>query len=147
MNIESYSEKYLLDVIDIVKQFHAEAFCEYDGFVNVETLIQNIKNYDPATASSFLLIIDGRCQGILYGQRFNSLISNRHVFQEIIWYVNKSFRMWGVSLLREAEKSLKSIGVNTMIMAVLENSKTQKIKRFYDRLGYKPMEVHYVKDL
>lgn len=145
MRVEVYSDKYFIDVMKIVENFHKEAVCEYESLFDPQVLIGTIKKSDPSNA--FLLIVDNACQGILFGTRFDSLINKTKIFQEIIWYVNKPFRTFGVNLLREAEKILKEQGICTMIMAVLENSKTEKIKSFYERLGYKPMETHFVRTL
>ncbi len=145
MLIETYSDKYFLDVVKLIENFHKEAVGEYDEVFSVDSAIQAIKCGDPNNA--FLLIIDEVCQGILYGVNIVSPTSGKRIFQEIIWYVNKPFRKYGIKLLREVEKRLQSDGVSIMIMAVLENSKTEKLKSFYERLGYKPMEVHYMRKL
>lgn len=145
MTIEPYSEKYFLQVVSLIENFHAEAVGEYDDMFDKNSVIETIKNSDPSNA--FLLVVDGVCQGLLFGVVFNSMLNGRKIFQEIIWYVNAPFRRYGVKLLKEAEKILKSSGIGIIIMAVLENSKTVKLKRFYERLGYKPMEVHYVRSL
>ena len=147
ITIEAYSDRHFLDIVKLVQNFHAEAVGDYDGF-DPETLIRTIKDQaEQSVGNCFLLVVDGVCQGILFGVRFKSLISQNIIFQELIWYVNKEYRMSGISLLREAEKSLKLSGVNSIIMAVLENSKTDKLKSFYERLGYKQMEVHFIKEL
>ena len=145
MRIEHYSERYLNDVVRIVDNFHKEAVGEYDDIFEPETLIETIKISD--ASCSFLMIEDEKCEGILFGASFKSLINGKHIFQEIIWYVNEPFRRHGIKLLREAEKMLKSQGISIIIMAVLENSKTEKLKSFYHRLGYKPMETHFVRSI
>ena len=142
--IENYSDRYFIDVANLVKSFHDEAVGEYDGF-DIDAVIGTIKAGDPQNA--FLLILDGACRGILYGVRTQSPISGQTIYQEIIWYVHKAFRLHGVRLLQEAQKILKSQGVSIMIMAVLENSKTEKLKSFYERLGFKLTESHYVRAL
>ena len=145
MTVETYSDKYFLDVVRLVENFHKEALSEYDDLFNPNVLIENINSINPKDI--FLLIVNETCQGILYGTRFKSMVSGKEVWQEIIWYVNESFRGYGVKLLSEVEKVLKSSGVSTIIMAVLENSKTEKLKTFYQRLGYKPMETHFVRSI
>ena len=147
ITIEAYSDRHFLDIVKLVENFHAEAVGDYDGF-DPDTLIRTIEGQaDQSVGNCFLLVVDGVCQGILFGVRFKSLISQNLIFQELIWYVNKEYRRSGISLLREAEKCLKAEGVHSIIMAVLENSKTDKLKDFYGRLGYKPMEVHFIKEL
>ena len=145
MKVEQYSDKYFLDVMSLIKSFHEEAVSEYDAEFDPEAAIETIKTADHANA--FLMIIEDRCQGILYGTRLRSPNNGKDIFQEVMWYVSPAFRRYGVRLLREVEKILKSSGVSIMIMAVLENSKADKIKDFYERLGFKAMETHYVRSL
>lgn len=145
MRIETYSERYQDDVAQIIANFHQEAICEYDSSIDSQAVLETIKQADHSNA--FLLIIDERAQGILYGTRLRSPVNGRDIFQEVIWYVNPDFRRNGVWLLRKVEKLLKSLGVSIMIMAVLENSKTEKIKSLYERLGFKHMESHYVRSI
>ena|SRR3990167_1328934 len=148
IRIETYSDRYYLDVIKLVEDFHNEAVGEYTGLFDPNVLIENIvKLKDGNCHNAFLLITEDSCQGIIAGIECNSLTSKSKMFQELIWYVNKPFRRYGVKLLQEAERRLKLNGIDIMIMAVLENSKTEKLKSLYSRLGYKPMETHYVRNL
>ena len=149
MKIENYSETYYHDVVRLVENFHKETLSEFDGEFNPAALADTIAKIKENNAVNSFLLIDDHwiCQGILAGVVGKSFSSGRELFQEIIWYVEAAFRSHGVRLLLEAEKILKNRGVSTMIMAVLENSKTEKIKRLYERIGYKPMQVHYVKNL
>lgn len=148
IRIETYSDKYFLDVVKLAKAFHQEAVIEYDGIFEVDALINTITNLkEENSKNAFLLIIDEVCQGILAGVEYKSMINSNRIFQEIIWFVNRDFRRHGIYLLNKAQEFLKSNGINIMIMAVLENSKTEKIKNLYSRLGFKPMEVHYIRTL
>ena len=144
MRIEPYSDLYYLDVMKLVENFHKEAVGEYLGLFDPDAVIETIKRFNQ---NAFLMIVDDACQGIFAGMECPSLVTKNRVFQEIIWYVNKPYRRHGIALLKNAEKSLKEAGVSIMIMAVLENSKAEKIKSFYQRLGYRPMEAHYVRNL
>lgn len=146
--VETYSDQYFADVVQLVENFHKEAVGEYDELFDPHALIETIKSMkEPNGHNAFLLIVNNSCQGILAGAEYKSLLNNKRIFQEIIWYVNAPFRRYGVYLLNEVQKTLKLNGIGIMIMAVLENSKTEKIKSLYDRLGFKPMEVHYVRTL
>lgn len=146
--IETYTDKHFLDVMKLIENFHKEAAGEYLGVFDPETTISTIKTITASRPDNvFLLILDGVCEGLLAGVEFPAMASDKRIFQEIIWYVNTPFRKHGIKLYKYAEKMLKERGISIMIMAVLENSKTKKIKSFYERIGYKPMEVHYMKEL
>jgi len=148
MKIETYSDLHYLDVVRLVELFHKEAVSEYVGAFDLNVLINTITGFKESQAENcFLLTDDDGCHGILFGVMYKSPASERLMFQEMVWYVEPDYRKYGVKLLREVEKRLKLRQVGTIIMAVLENSKTEKIKSFYQRLGYKPIEVHYARDL
>jgi len=142
VTVEPYSEKYLPDLVRLTENFHKEAVGAYDNIFDANTLTRTIQA-NRESDGAFLLVVNGKCEGLLFGVVTKSLINDNLIFNEIIWYVNEPFRRYGVTLLREVKNILKSRGVSIMIMAVLENSKTEKIKRFYESLGGKIMETHY----
>ena len=145
MHIETYTDQYYLDVVKIAQNFHTESIKEYDDAFDPDAVIDMIlKLKDNQAENAFLLIIDGRCQGMLAGIEAPSLINKKRIFQELIWYVNEPFRRYGVVMLNKVREILKERGFETMVMAVLENSKTEKIKRLYESMGFRPFEVHYI---
>lgn len=145
MQIETYSEKYQDDVARLVKAFHEESVGEYDEQIDPEAVIETIKTADHSNA--FCLIVDGACKGLVYGTKLRSAFNGQTIFQEVMWYVDKSYRGQGVIFLLEVARILKKQGVTVMIMAVLENSKTDQLKRLYENLGFKKMETHYFRSL
>lgn len=148
ISVETYDDKYQDDVITLVRAFHAEALSEYEQSFNPESVLETIVRLKPDNAGyAYLLVIDGRCRGIIAGIGVKSMTAQTMMYQELIWYVEREYRRFGVDLLKKAEIRLKDLGFGSMIMAVLENSKTEKIKRLYDRLGYKVFETHFIKAL
>lgn len=145
LQVERYTEPHLFSVVRLAKAFHDDASFEYDSGFNVDAVIQTVSSADPRNL--FLLIIDGVCQGIIYGTRIKSGMTGHWLYQEMIWYVDKGHRGVGLAFLLEVEKLLKEDGVTHIIMAVLENSKTEKLKEFYTKTGYKCMETHFIKEL
>lgn len=148
MIIETYSDKYYEDVVKIVDNFYKEAIQCYDAGLDKDSLANTIVNLKANNAgNAFLLIVEDKCEGILAGIEAPSMLNKKRIFQEVIWYVNEPFRRYGIVLLDKVENILKTTGFDTMIMAVLENSKTDKIKMLYERMGFKPFETHYIKGL
>jgi len=143
--IENYSDKWFLDVVRLIKEFHEEAVHEYDKEFISEAVVETIQTGDPSNC--FLLIVNDSCQGLLYGTRIRSPLNGKTIFQEIMWYVSKPYRGHGIRFLNKVEKIVQSEGVGIIIMAVLENSKTEKLKAFYKRVGYKPIETHFMREL
>lgn len=148
MIVETYSDKYYNDVVEIVGNFYEEAIRFYDMGLDKEKLAQSIVGFKESNAGNmFLLVVDGKCQGILAGIEPPSLLNNKRIFQEVIWYVNERYRKYGVMLLARVQKLLRNQGFDTMIMAALEDSKPEKIKALYERMGYRKLETHFIKNL
>ena len=82
MRIETYSDRYFLDVVRLIENFHHEAIGEYDGATEPDAIIDTIKTADHSNA--FLLIIDDVCQGILYGTCLRSATNGKKIFQLIL---------------------------------------------------------------
>ena len=149
MQIVSYSEKYYLDVVSIVNNFYDESLREYDNKTDMdkESLCKTIVAIGSVPDNCFLLIVNDKCEGLLAGMEVSSLLNKKRIWQEVIWYVNDGFRSSGVRLFKHVMKVLKDREYQTVIMAVMENSKADKIKRLYDRMGFIPFEMHYIKAL
>ncbi len=145
MIVEKYSDKYYSDIIAICTNFYNEAAGEYDTKgISLEVLKSEIIRYSD---NGFLLVVKDRCEGVIAGQTVNSMFNGAKIYQEIIWYVNKPFRKYGVFLLHQAIKKLKEEGFTQLIMACLHNSKTEKLIKLYEQMGFKAIETHYLKEL
>lgn len=148
MHIETYSDRFYLDVVNIVNNFYDEAIKLYDVDIDRAVLADTITKVTANNSGNvFLLVNNDKCEGVLAGIEIQGLLNRKKVFQEIIWYINKPFRRYGVALLKKAQEILKAEGFNTIIMAVLENSKTEKIKRLYERMGFINFESHWIRSL
>lgn len=148
MQIETYTDKYSEDVTEIAQNFFMESLGEYDGSFDRDAVFETIERLKTDHAdNAFLLIIDDKCVGMLAGFEIYSLYNRKKVFQELIWYVNEPHRRHGIKLFKEVIEILKQRGIETLIMAVMENSKTKKIKNVYEKFGLRPFESHYIGSL
>ena len=146
MHIEAYSEKYYMDVERLVTNFYEESIKKYDMGLDKDMLHRTI--IDVANnKNAFLLIVHDKCEGILAGIEVKGLLNNKRVFQEVIWYVNKSFRKYGIILFNEVQTILKKSGFDNIVMAVFENAQADKIRKLYSRLGFKPFEQHWIRGI
>jgi GNAT superfamily N-acetyltransferase len=144
ISIEQHDPKYNDDIRRLVTEFYEEALKEYNTSYSPETIDQCIEQY----ASGMLLLVNnGKCEGILAGAEVQNPVTGEKVFQEVIWYVNKKFRHFGVTLLKKAEAILKERGYKGIIMACMHNSKTEKLFTFYRRMGFVPLETHFLRRL
>lgn len=141
MIVEEYSDKYAHDVVRLVKDFQEESLKEYGMKFDTSVLAKTI---DELKAGAFLLIKDDRCIGILAGKDAQTPLSTELIWAEVIWFVAEKYRKYGVFLLKHARKVLKDAGYTSMVMITMHNSKTQKLFNLYSRLGFKPMETHFI---
>jgi hypothetical protein len=144
MIIERGSKERYQEALDLIKSFHKEALSEYALKIDEDALISF---FDKCVTQSFLLIIDNKCEGLIAGQEITNPVSGERVFQETIWYVNEPFRKYGVYLFNKAQEILKLEGYAAIIMVCLANSKTDKLFKLYERMGFVPMEHHFIRRL
>ncbi len=144
MIIERGTKERLTEILDLVRAFHKEALSEYALKIDEDTLI---KFYDKCIGQTFLLIIDNKCEGLIAGQETINPVSGERIFQETIWYISEPFRKYGVYLFNKAQEILKQEGYAAIIMVCLANSKTEKLFKLYERMGFIPMEHHFIKKL
>lgn len=88
---------------------------------------------------------DGKVIGLLAGKIISDPMSGAKIFQEVVWYVAKAHRRYGVFLIKEMEGRLRSEGIKVMIMVHMGNSMPEKVARFYEGMGYTHLECHYIK--
>jgi len=141
MTIERYSDQYRDDVQRLVRNFQDESLEEYGLSFNDQALLDTI---DALKDQAFLMILDGKCEGLLAGKEVRSPISTDKVWHEVIWYVNKHCRRYGLKLLNTARAVLKAEGFTAIVMVYMHNSKSDKLHRLYTRLGYRPMETNWI---
>ena len=142
MIVESYTDKYYDDIVQLSYNFYKEAFKDFCVDFKEEDIKDSI---DKCKAQGFLLIKEGKVEGVLAGIESSNPMSDDRVFQEVIWYVNQPYRKYGVFLLHKAEQLLKERGFTVCIMACLHNSMTDKLFKFYQKVGYQPIETHFIR--
>ena len=85
--------------------------------------------------------------GLIAGMFVSNLTNGKPGLQEVIWYVDKNYRSKGRVLLKYFEEAGKAQGAAHIIMGLMCNSKAEKLGRFYEREGYKPFEIQYMKEI
>ncbi len=140
MNIAAYDIKYKDDILGLVDDFYNEALKDMDSKIDMATLNKTLEVYKD---NLFLLIVEDRCVGLIAGLQAHSPINSDKVYQEIMWYVKKSHRKYGGYTLREVQKILAAAGFTSIIMALLHDSKTEKLQKLYRKMGYTPVETHF----
>lgn len=94
------------------------------------------------------LLLDGEAiVGALGGVAYPDAYTSSLLACEFFWHVNKSSRGRGVLLYRMFEDWARTRRCSQIRMVHLLDSMPEKVARFYDRAGFKPLEVHYAKEL
>jgi GNAT superfamily N-acetyltransferase len=144
MTIEGYTEQRRQDVIDLVREFYNESLKEYGQTLSLPALLESIERMK---SHAFLLIKNNKCVGLLAGLTVCPPYGSEKIYHEVIWFVSKAYRRYGIWMFNQARRVLKAEGYSHIVMTVMYNSKTEKIKKFYDRLGFRPIETHFLKEL
>lgn len=144
MIIERFKPERWQDVVDIVRNFHEESLKEYEQAFDINVLNATI---DRLKDQAFLLIVDNKCEGLIAGQVVTPPFSTDKIYQEMIWFVNKEHRQHGVHLLNKALELLKADGFKAMVLCCMANSKTDKVTKLYERMGFMPFEQHFMRSL
>ena len=90
---------------------------------------------------------NARFTGMIGGMRAPDPNTGELVATEFFWFVDPNHRGEGIQLLDEFEAWAKDEGCKKIIMVYLLDSTPDKVRRVYERRGYKPVEVHYIKEI
>ncbi len=142
--IRQYAGDDFMDVSYLVKEFYKEAIEEYGLKCEIDQVNKVIND----NKSEILVMeMDGKVVGLIAGMLLNYPLQKAKIFQEIMWYVSKDYRRYGISLLRELERRCKERGIHTVIMVAMGSSMSAKLDRLYRMSGYRILETHYVKGI
>ena len=144
MIIRRTTQEDLPGILELVKEFHVEHIDKYDIFCNEDVL----NNAMPGMVeTSMVLEVDGKVRGVMAGIITHHIQDDSKVFQEIIWFVTKAYRKYGIRLLRDMETLVKELGCKSMVMVTLGDEMFDKLDKLYRKIGYKYLETQYTKTL
>lgn len=130
--------------LELLKDFHSESMDKYNVFCNIDIARQVMTKF---VDTSFVVEIDGKIVGVLGGMINNYPLNDKPVYTEWIWYVDPKYRSWGVRLYKKLEEYCKERGIKQIGMALMANSKAEKLEKFYLRLGFVLLEKHFIKEI
>lgn len=84
--------------------------------------------------------------GMIGGIKYPDTNSGELIASELFWFVDPSKRGEGIKLLNAFELWAINNNCKRIIMVHLMDSMPEKVGRFYERTGYRKLEVHYVKE-
>jgi GNAT superfamily N-acetyltransferase len=132
------------DVARLCQAFSDESLKEYGLEVEQDRLDQMI---EVCKDISYFLVVEGKPVGVIAGLIVNNLTNGKSALQEVIWYVDREYRSHGKALMEAFEEAARARGCDSIVMALMCNSMSDRLDKFYKRLGFRPFEVQYIKEL
>lgn len=131
-------------IIKLILEFYDESIEEYGSTLDFDFMILM---FGKLKDTSFLVEEDGVVIGLLAGQIVTDSLSEEKTYAEVMWFMTKEKRRYGPRLLSFVESWARARGMRKMIMVHFFNQQADKIAALYKRMGYRPMEIHYIKEL
>ena len=85
--------------------------------------------------------------GCLGALKYSDPNNGKIMATEMFWFVLPEHRGKGTLLLDAFEIWAHREGCQSLIMVYLTDSMPEKVKNIYENRGFRPMEVHYVKEV
>lgn len=135
----------LENAIELLNEFHEESIKLFGTSIDKDAarnIITQFKDYA-------LVVDDGsKIRGVIAGHVTIYPLDGAKIYNEAVWFVSKQYRSWGIRLLKALEKKCRDEwGIKYIVMARMINAYSEKIGAFYESIGYKPMEIQYIKTL
>ena len=110
-----------------------------DSVFSVSTISEFIKNYIDSDTSVIFL----HDKGIIGGQLVPLFFGKGVIANEVFWFAESH----GKILLNAFEEWGKAMGAEKILLSSLAfgNERDMKMTKYYDKLGYKPIEIHFAK--
>jgi len=130
--------------VELISQFNTESLGEYGNYLELDRLMEIFRKI---WHTSFVVEVNEKVVGLFVGHIVQDFCSKRPVYEEVVWYVSLGFRKYGLKLFHHVQDWCKAQGIERMTVCCMHNSKTEKLFRLYDRLGFKSMETRFIKEL
>ena len=144
------AEQYDYDGINsLITEFFNESLSDFI----YELDIDSIRTSFEVMVEKYIVLVaikDDAVVGVIAGTLAPAdLNHNLIIATEIMWFVNKEHRdsTVGVKLFRAFEKYTEEQGATHIAMAFMENLHPDRIKKFYESKGYKPMQTQYIRSV
>lgn len=130
----------------------AEAFFEESGLagaLNFDHFCQTWGGLIRLDIACIMLYLDAQesIKGIIGGTCTPCTMTAETIAQESFWWVHPTIRSQpaGIRLLQAWEGWARSKGAKRIYVGNLFRLNDEKMRNLYAKLGYQPLEVHYVK--
>ncbi len=149
MKIRRVTTEDIHHIMPLIMAFHKETLEPFGMGFDIKSVEALIKLF--AEQHIGLVVEDGhQLVGVIGGAIAPSFTDfNIKIFNEAIWYVLPDHRggSSGVKLLKLVEDYCRNIGIHKIAMIGMYNDDRERLAGFYSKMGYRPLETHYIKDL
>lgn len=134
-------------MLPLARNFFVEA--QLPGVLKPEVFESNWRKF---LASGIGVVIglfhEATLCGVIGGLTVPDLCTGDTTTCETFWYVNQEQRRGGMSLrlLREFEVEAVKRGSKKVTLVHLAGENAEGLKKVYERLGFRALETHYVKE-
>lgn len=145
--IEVATQEDLDSVYRLALKFHRES--QFPVALDEEVTYQFVSNalHPDTDIRVFVIRYEGEVVGLCAGVVTPLPFSKELVATELMWYVEPEFRGTpsSIKLMKAFEDWAKESGCAVCVMAYLETS--TNVSNIYKRLGYRPQEHSFIKEL
>lgn len=118
-------------------KFHADTFAHFWS-----------KYLEMGLGKIFAHVIDGKIAGAMGVLISMSPVDGQTLIEESFWFVDPDHRgTAGIKLFRAAEEWAKQSGASRMLVGYLCGSMPGKVENFYERCGYRKLQIQFVREL
>ena len=141
--IRKTKETDLPSILDLISAFHKEKLNDFGVYCDDIVAKELMPKLIP---TSLVLEIDNKILGVIAGIVTSHIVSSDPLMQEVIWYVSKDYRRYGIRLYKEFEKWCTEIGMKHLVMVNM-GGRDSTFKKFYENKGFRLLETQYIKAL
>ena len=128
-------------VLELIKEFQKESINAYDLLCDDKIA----KALMPEFLETSLVMYDNALIiGVLAGRIMEYPLNHEKVFQEVLWFVRKDYRIHSSRFLEALEEQCRKWGLRKLVMSYFGQL---ELDRFYKAKGYRFLEAHYIKSL
>lgn len=130
--------------VELIQESHKAAGFEFKFMPDCarSIFLQHVFDVDK---ECIVLELDGQIEGLLLCAHGQHPFGAGRVSKETLWYISMAGRGGNaIKMLKQYEKWATEQKCDIIAMASLVSNDVSKL---YERLGYKPLEVHFIKAL
>jgi len=142
--IRPAAEGDLPEILELIHEFHKEALNAFGMFCD-DTVANELM--PKMVKTTLVMVMDGKIVGLISGYITSHIMNKQPLFQEMMWFVSKKYRRYGIKLMEALEESCRNTGIKNIVAGYMGDRKVGAFEKLYKNRGYKLLEVQYIKTL